>query len=110
MANRFTPGCCCGCTQITSQLFPDFHYPVVTRCFKQVREIVATSVLTTQLTQTWVDGVLTNNTATLENSTTTEDETIESITQNGLAGKFDWTFPTVTVRLGLLLFSLRKAK
>jgi hypothetical protein len=101
MPKKNSPGCnCCGCVVKSQQLFPDFYTPEVT-CFKRVRERITVATLTTQLTRTWVGGVQTNSTATLVNETVvTKDETIDSITEDRQAGRFEWVFPQVEVPFG----------
>jgi hypothetical protein len=98
---KFTPNQCCGCQVFENLLFPDFYRPTVT-CMVRRRELSTIRTLTTQLTQTWIGGALTNNTATLVDETVETDNTIDTITQDLIAGQFEWVFPQSTEPFGPL--------
>lgn len=97
--NKFTPNQCCGCVVKSHQLFPDFYSPDII-CFKRYRERISVHTLTTQLTRTWVSGVQSNNTVTLVNTTDVTDDTVDSITTESRAGRFEWVFPAAVVPFG----------
>lgn len=90
MANKFTPGCCCGCiVSPNPKLYPDWYPADRVRCFHTDLTRTATRTIINTQTIVYVGGVESSNTSSSSDTTITVDADATTITEDLEAGYFE---------------------